>query len=145
MAHPHIEQAVPLRIGPVLYIAQQGRVSLCANLRITKFAHQTIFDFAAQLRGHRLHAIADSQHRYTQFKYDLWRAWRVSLGDRIRTAGKYDPCRVEITNEIYIDIIRMQLAVNVGFTDAARDKLRVLRAEIEDQDFFMGGHLVAKR
>jgi hypothetical protein len=33
----------------------------------------------------------------------------------------------------------------VRFTHAARDELGVLGAEIEDEDFFMSSHLVARR
>jgi hypothetical protein len=31
----------------------------------------------------------------------------------------------------------VQLAIDAGFADAARDQLRVLRAEIENEDFFV--------
>ncbi len=71
VAHPHVEQAVPFVVGPVLNIAQQGRVALGADFGITEFALGGVFDLAAELRRHGLHAVADAQHRHAKVEHDV--------------------------------------------------------------------------
>ena len=44
------------------------------------------------------------------------------------------PRGAEIAHERVVDVVRMDLAVDVVSRNAPRDQLRVLRAEIEDQD-----------
>ncbi len=64
VAHPHVEQAVALGVDPVLDVAQQRRVAASAHLRVAEFVHGAGLDAAAELRGHRLHAVADAEHRH---------------------------------------------------------------------------------
>ena len=45
--------------------------------------------------------------------------------------------RVEAAHERVVDVPGMDLAVDLGFADAACDELRVLGAEIEDEDLLM--------
>ncbi len=45
--------------------------------------------------------------------------------------------RAEAAHELVADVVRMDLAVNLGFAHAACDELRVLGAEIQDQDAVM--------
>ena len=109
-----------------------------ADFGITEFAYRTILHRAAQLRGHRLHAIANAQHRHTQIEYCLRRARRITFRHRIWATRKYDASRFEIADEFISHVARMQLAVHMGFTHTARDELAVLGTEIEDEDFFVG-------
>ena len=51
-----------------------------------------------------------------------------------RAAGENDPGGRELADERVGDVERMDLAVDVELAHAARDELRVLRAEVEDQD-----------
>ena len=44
------------------------------------------------------------------------------------------PFGAEVAHEGVADVAGMDLAVDPGFAHAARDQLRVLRAEIEDED-----------
>ena len=44
------------------------------------------------------------------------------------------PFGAKLAHEVVADVVRMDLAVDVRLAQAARDELRVLRAEIEDQD-----------
>ena len=52
------------------------------------------------------------------------------------------PFGAKRADEVVADVVRMDLAVDVRLAQAARDELRVLRAEVEDQDPGMrrGGH-----
>ncbi len=54
-------------------------------------------------------------------------------GRRIRIT----PRGLKSSDELFADIVRMQFAIHAAFAHTARDQLRVLRAEIEDEDFFM--------
>ena len=51
-----------------------------------------------------------------------------------RPSGKDDAARRELADEPVGDVVGMELAVDVLLADPARDQLRVLRAEVEDQD-----------
>src|SRR5690606_13410151 len=135
MAHPDIEQAVVLRIGAVLDLHEEGGMAMGTHFGIAEFAHIGALDLAAQLCRHGLHTIADAEHGHAQFKYALRYARCFIFVNRIRAAGKNDAGGIEFTDEIIGDIPRMQFTVDIGFTHAARDELRVLGAEIENQDF----------
>jgi hypothetical protein len=52
-------------------------------------------------------------------------------------ARKDDALRAEAADERVVDVAGMDLAVDLGFADAPRDELRVLGAEIEDQNFLV--------
>jgi hypothetical protein len=52
-------------------------------------------------------------------------------------AGKDDALRAEAAHESVVDVPGMNLAVDPGFAHAPGDELRVLGAEIEDQDLLM--------
>ena len=54
-------------------------------------------------------------------------------------AREDDALRRERADEIVVDVERVDLAVDVRLAQAARDQLRVLRAEVEDQDLRVGG------
>ena len=57
--------AVPLWRYAVRNAGKQFSVPARAYFRIAELAHFTGFDLAAKLGRHRLHAVADAQHRYT--------------------------------------------------------------------------------
>ena len=122
-------------------------MSARANLRIAEFAHAPGLDRAAQLRRHRLHAVADAEHRHALRPDGGRRARRVAVGHAVRPAREHDALRREAPHEVVADVVRMDLAVDVRLAQAARDELRVLRAEIEDQDPGMGrsGHRIMSR
>ena len=52
------------------------------------------------------------------------------------------PLGANVPHERVVDVERMDLAVDVRLAQAARDELRVLRAEVEDEDAGVrsGGH-----
>src|SRR5262249_53221367 len=105
--------------------------------RVAEFSHLAYLDLAAQLLGHRLHAVTDAQHGNAQAEYRFRRARRAALPYRVRTAGKDHALRAEVAHEGIRDVVRMDLAVDLCLAHAARNQLRVLRAKVEDQDFFV--------
>ena len=139
VAHPDVEQTVTFRVAAILNVSQQARMPARAHFRVAELAHSTVLDLSAELRGHRLHAIANTEHRHTQLEHRLRRARRAALVHRVMAAGQDDGARRELAHERVGNVVRMDLAVDVRFAHAARDELRVLRAEVEDQNFVVQG------
>src|SRR6185437_6426028 len=115
------------------------RMPTRAHLGVTEFAHAPRFDLAAKLRGHRLHAVADAEHRNAEVPDGGWRARCLALRDARRSARKQDAACAERTHEVVADVPRVNLAIDVRFPEPARNQLRVLRAEIQDQDLRVRG------
>ena len=137
MAHPYVEQSVAFGAHAVLDVPEQRRMASRTHFGIAEFAHFTAFDLAAELLGHGLHAVADAKHRHSELEYGRGRARRATLPHGCRSAGQDHTLRRELANEIVGNIVRLQLAIDVAFAHPARDQLRVLRAEIEDEDFLV--------
>ena len=57
----------------ILDAIEQPGVAARAHLGVAEFLDVTGLHAAAQLRGHGLHAVADTEHRYAERKYGLWR------------------------------------------------------------------------
>jgi len=62
----------------------------------------------------------------------MWRAFVVNAG---RPAGENDSVRFQFRDFRRRNIKADDFGINLQLTDAARDDLRVLRAEIEDENF----------
>ena len=88
MGHPHIEQPVTVCVGAVLNTLKQSRMTACTHFSVTKFTHQATLDFAAKLRGHGLHAVADTQYRDTEFEHNLRGTSGVCISDGGVAAGQ---------------------------------------------------------
>jgi hypothetical protein len=69
VAHPDVEQSVALAVAPILDAVEQCRMAARTHFRVAELAHPRRFDGTAQLRGHRLHAIADAQDGDAQLPY----------------------------------------------------------------------------
>ena len=96
------------------------------------------FDRAAQRRAHRLLAVADSEERDAERVDALVGARRLGLGERCRPARENDAPRRQAFDLARPRSVRPDLAVDPGLAHPARDQLRHLRAEIEDQNLL--GH-----
>ena len=97
-------------------------------------------DAAAQLRAHRLLAIADAEHRHAELEHRIGRARAGILGHRGRAAGEDHRFRREGGDLLGIHQVEgMDLAIDAAFAHAARDELRHLAAEIEDENAVGGG------
>src|ERR1700760_2973558 len=89
---------------------------------------------AAELGAHRLHAVADPEHRHAEPEHDLRGARRGGLGQRGGTARQDNPARGKISDPILGNSKRIDLAIDPAFAHTTRDELRNLAAEIDDQD-----------
>src|SRR2546427_3362777 len=134
VAHPHVEQAVLLPVDAVLDAVEELRVSAGADLGIAEFTHPGILDLATELSRHGLHAVADPEHRNPELEDGIGRLRRGIFIYRGGAAGENDPARGEAADEFRLDVEGMQLAVDLRLPDAARDQLRGLRAEAENED-----------
>jgi hypothetical protein len=134
VAHPDVEQAVALGGGVILDVAQQPRVTARTDLGVAVFVVVGVDHLAAEVLGHRLHAVADAEHRHAELEHLGWHARGLVLGDRRRAAGEDHAARREIAQRGEVHVVRVEFAVDASLAHAARDQLGVLRAEVEDQD-----------
>gem|GEM_PF-3412553 len=91
-------------------------------------------DDAAELGAERLLAIADAEDRDSGVEDRLWRPRAAFRRHRGRTAGEDHALRLHLLEGRSGVLERVDLAIDPGFADAARNQLRHLAAEIDDQD-----------
>ena len=108
-----------------------------SNFCIAEFAHAPGFDPPAELLRHGLHAVADAQNGNALLEHRLWRLAGLLVIGRQVAARKDDALGAEIAHEGVGYVVGVDLAVDLGFPDPPGDQLRVLRAEVEDQDFLV--------
>ena len=106
-----------------------------AYLGIPELTMGAGFDLAAELFRHGLHAVADAEYRYAQGKDEVRRTWCVGEGDGFRPSRKDDAARGELADIGFVAIPGVDFAVDADFPDTAGDELRVLGAEVQDEDF----------
>ena len=99
-------------------------------------------DLAAELVRHHLLAVADAEDRQAAVEQDLRRAGTAFLGHAGRRSRQDDALGLQPVKGLLGAVERSDLRIDPGLADPAGDKLRDLRAEIDDQDgFFMSnGH-----
>ena len=85
------------------------------------------------LRDH-VQAVTDSEHRTAKIEHLVGDIRRILLVETGRSAGKNYPARIHRADFFGREVERMDFAIHVGFAHAARNQLRVLAAEIENQD-----------
>ena len=126
MAHPHgllavdaLEEAV--RGGD----ADVGRAVLALVRRE---------DVAAELVGHQLRAVADAEDRDLPVPDGRVGPRRLGVVDRHRAAREDDRACPATLQLLVRGVVRQQLRVDVELAHPARDQLRELAAEVEDDD-----------
>ena len=137
VAHPH---RIFLAFLPDAF--ENRAVGNQFDLGAAEFAMMTGLDRAAELLGHGLFAVADAEHRHARV-VNLLRGERgIRIVHRGRTAGEDHPLRPHGGKGFGRLLIGHNLGIDAFLADAAGDQLRHLRAEIDDQDFFVqrGGH-----
>ncbi len=134
VAHPYVEQAVALVVDPVLDVGQQRRVATSAHLGVAELVHVARLHAAAELGRHGLHPVADPQHRHAELEHRGRRGRGARDGDRFRSAREDDAAGAEDPDLFLARVPGMDLAIDTQFPHPARDELRVLGPEIEDQD-----------
>ena len=68
----------PSRRREVLDAVEQPRVAVRAHLGVAELAVRARLDLAAELHGHREHAVADAEHRHAELEDRLGRPQLVS-------------------------------------------------------------------
>ena len=134
VAHPHVEQAVTFGIHAVFDGIEQLAVAAGADLGIAELVHLAGLHLAAQLLRHGLHAVADAEHGNLRIPHGFRREGCIFLQHRLGAAGQNDAFRIERGHIGVADIPGMYFAVDAELANTARDELRVLRAEVEDED-----------
>src|SRR5581483_3427554 len=88
------------------------------------------------------HAVADAEHRDAELEQLAAAHGRPRPVDRLRAAGQDEPDRVALADLLLRHVERVHLAVDAVLAHAPRDELRVLAAEVEDEDglVLMLGH-----
>jgi hypothetical protein len=134
---------VALGVDAVLDAVQQPRVPVGADLGVAELLDLARLHDAAELHRHGLHAVADAEHRHAERPDHIGRPRGSSLGDRLRPAGQDDSLGSKGTQRGGVHVPGVDLAVDAELAHAPGDQLRVLRAEVEDQDAVgvdIGGH-----
>ena len=127
VAHPHVVSIWNIRV-------QHRRVGGAGEVGTPVLAAHAATDGATQLLGDQLGAVADAEDRHAEVvdrRIELRRALHV---DALRAAGQDDRCRVFGGHLGGVQAVRDDLGVDAQLAHPARDQLRVLGAEIDDED-----------
>ncbi len=106
-----------------------------AHLGVAELVHVAGLHLAAELRGHGLHAVADAEHGHAELPdRSAARAGAFGCSTDSGPPERMMPLGWKATTSASLDVPGMDLAVDAELAHAARDELRVLRAEVEDED-----------
>ena len=133
VAHPDVEHS-GIACAFVVDAVEQARRGGPPDLGVAELTMRGRRHAPAELGSHRLHAIADAEHRHTELEYRIRRARGRRIRDRLRTAGQDDSAGTEGTHGSVAGIPGEDFAIDADLANAPRDQLRVLSAEVEDQD-----------
>jgi hypothetical protein len=137
VAHPHRALGAPRQRR------EQRVVALQLEQRAAVLSVFRLLDDAAELVAEQLEPVADAEHRHAE-PVDLGVDARRSAREHARRAAREDdPARPPRADPIERPVVRMDLAVDLVLAQPAGDELRVLGAEIQDQDpvgMNVGGH-----
>ena len=96
-------------------------------------------NFSAERVRHPLHAVANAEHRDAEVEHGRVAVRSVFIVDRANgAAGKDDADGLERADFVELRGAREHGGENLLFADAAGDELRVLAAEVEDDDAVLG-------
>ena len=125
---------------------EQRRVGMQqVDLGVAVLALVAGHDFAAQLVRHELQAVADAEHRQAEMQHALVGGRRIGVIDRAWASGEDDAGGIVLLNFFQRSGAGQDDGEDVLFADAARDELRVLRAEVEDDDRLGFHYLLCQR
>src|SRR5260363_62226 len=96
-------------------------------MRMAALAALAILDFTAELRGHRLHTVANAEPRPAKLKHRLRRARRLRAGDRCRPARQSNAALSEVADTPIAAVEAVNLSVNKLRAHAARNQLSIFR------------------
>ncbi len=137
VAHPY---GVALALAPDAL--EQGRLLRHQHLGAAELAVMVALDHAAELRRHRLLAVADAEHRHARLVDGGRRERRVLVEHRSRSAGQDHALRPHRLEGLGRLLERHDLAIDLLLAHPPRDQLGHLRAEIDDENLVMAGEPV---
>jgi hypothetical protein len=127
MRHPDREQ-----LGQSL---KKLRVKfLDLNFRVSILAFRGRPHLAAERVHHELQSVADAEHRDAEIEDTLVGQRRIFVVHRRRPARQNDSHRRVAANFFQAGVEGQDDRENFLFADAARNQLRILRPEVEDND-----------
>src|SRR5271166_1462033 len=129
MAHPHRVAAARLPDA-----VEQGARRDDLDVGAAEFRRMAALDLAAELLCERLLAVADGEDRNAALEDRLGRARAAGIGHGSRPAGEDDRLGPEPLEGLARLRKRMDLAIDAGLAHSARDQLRDLGAEVDDED-----------
>ena len=101
------------------------------------FAFEALLDPAAEKLGEQLHAVADAKHRHAELK-DFFVGQRRFRGIHAGWAAGQDDAPGFQRGDFLRGCVEAQdLRIHVALANAARNDLRVLRAEIKNDNLFV--------
>ena len=112
----------------------EERAALGMELRAPELGGAGALDPPAEVARHELHPVADAERRdaeLPQTGIDLGSVVRV---DRGGAAAEHDRARVPCPERLRRRPVRDELGVDAALADPTRDELRVLPAEVDDED-----------
>ena len=120
-------------------IDSSGSIARDADVGRPELLVRRTVDLAAEGEVEDVHAVADAEHRRRPLPQHVQHlgpqaSARRRFVDARRTAREDDALRLEPPDDVEPDVEGMDLAVDVQLAHAPRDQLRVLRAEVEDED-----------
>ena len=105
-----------------------------AQRRLPELRDVRPLDGASQLLRHQLRPVTDAERRHAELEKPGVDEWRVVGVDRGRPAGEDERRRIALSDVARRDFVADELGVHATLAHAPGDELRVLTAEIEDED-----------
>uniref|UniRef100_A0A0N4ZGT3 NAD-specific glutamate dehydrogenase n=1 Tax=Parastrongyloides trichosuri TaxID=131310 RepID=A0A0N4ZGT3_PARTI len=136
VAHPH-----RLAVIDGADAGEQGAFAGDDDLGAAELGVVAALDLTAQLFAHGLLTVANAQDRRAVVEDGAVYARAVGVGRRVGAARQDDGLRLHRRQGLARLVERMDLAIDAGLAQAARDQLRHLAAEIDDEHLLVLGRL----
>ena len=132
-----IQTGIALALAP--HALEQGRLLGHQHLGAAELAVMPALDHAAELRRHRLLAVADAEDRHARLIDRGRRQRRTLVEHRGRPAGEDHALRPQGLEGLIRLLERHDLAIDLLFAHAPGNELGHLRPEIDDQNLVVPG------
>ena len=126
--------------GGIRHAGEQARLIVHRHGDSAIFALCRLFHRAAQQIRRQLHSVADAQHRHAQLIHALVAAGCILFQHARRAAGENHAHGVLRANRLQTRVIGQDAGIHMAFAHAPRNQLRVLSAEIQNDDFLCFRH-----
>ena len=112
--------------------SEDRRVLVDADQRVAIFPLRRRCDFSAERIRHELHPVADAQYGNAGVVHRRFAARRSCVGHTLRPARQHDADRLPRADVRDGSVVRQDFGVDRQLAQTARDQLRELRAEIQN-------------